>query len=373
MRVLLGLAQLPLAEGGAAGRCAAGLLGGLRGHGIEVVTIAARHAVQEALPDPPRSDRVEVVPIPSPDWQSRLGRLTRPRGQLSRTPFADRLREAASDCDLLHLDEVDLAWCDRGIASPSVVHLHYLARLDAPWGRPWSHRFRFVAEATAAEFAAARRHRYLLANSPRIAHELRRLAPRADVTVAPLTLNPEHYEPAAHDGPPVAGVIGTATWASTALATRRLVEHVWPRVRRESPGATLRVAGRGMTDLVASSPGSGVHVVGEVDSASAFLRDLSVLLYPIERGSGMKVKVLEAIASGVPVVTTPVGAEGFEGADGIVVESTDDGLVRASAELLRDEGARRELGRRARQEFLQRFAPLPATEPVADLYRRMLG
>lgn len=373
MKVVLGLAQLPLAEGGAAGRCAAGLIRGLRGHGIDVVAIAPRHPVYEALPDPPRTERVEVVPVPAPDWQSRLGRLTRPRGQLSRTPFGDRLREAASDCDLLHLEEVDVAWCDRGVARPSVVHLHYLARLDAPWGRPWSSRFRFVAEATAAEFAAARRHRYLLANSSRVAQELQRLAPRAEVTVAPLSLNPEHYEPATLDGPPVVGVIGTATWVSTAHATRRLVESIWPQIRRESPGATLRIAGRGMTDLVGPSSGRGVDVVGEVESASAFLRGLSVLLYPIERGSGMKVKVLEAIASGVPVVTTPVGAEGFDGADGIVVEPSDEGLVRATADLLRDEGARRELGQQARQAFLRRFAPLPATEPVADLYRRMLG
>ena len=374
MRVLLALAQLPVTEGGAAGRCAVGLLRGLRGHGLDVVAVAALHPSQDTFSRPAAEDDVELVRVPaSADWGARLGRFTRPRGQLSRTAFAERVREVASTCDVLHLEEVETAWCDVGIERPSVVHLQYLARLDAPWGAPWSPRFRFNAEATAAELAAARRHRHLIANSPRMADELRRLAPRAEVVVVPLTLDPADYRPASLQGPPVAGVIGTATWAATGLATRRLVEEIWPRVRRELPEATLQVAGRGMTDLVTSSRTMGVEIVGEVDSASAFLRGLSLLVFPIDRGSGMKVKVLEALASGVPVVTTPAGAEGFEGVAGIAVESTEEGLARSVVELLRDEGARRQLGEQARQAFLERYSPVPAVEPAVELYRRMLG
>ena len=113
---------------------------GLRGHGLDVITIAAaRHPSQDAFPDPPAEDGVEVIRVPaSADWGARLGRFTRPRGQLSRTPFTDRLREAAADRDVLHFEEVDTAWCDRGIDRPSVVHMQYFARLDAPWGLPWA-------------------------------------------------------------------------------------------------------------------------------------------------------------------------------------------------------------------------------------------
>ena len=62
---LLALAQLPVTEGGASGRCSVGLLRGLRGHGLDVIALAARHPSQDAFPDPPPEDKVEVIRVPA--------------------------------------------------------------------------------------------------------------------------------------------------------------------------------------------------------------------------------------------------------------------------------------------------------------------
>jgi glycosyltransferase involved in cell wall biosynthesis len=110
-----------------------------------------------------------------------------------------------------------------------------------------------------------------------------------------------------------------------------------------------------------------------VPSGPGFLRGLSVLLFPLERGSGMKVKVLEAIASGIPVVTTPAGAEGIEAGEGVVIGTNDEELAQAAARILADEDERRERGAAARAAFEQRYSPFPATEPLVELYRRMAG
>jgi glycosyltransferase involved in cell wall biosynthesis len=114
-----------------------------------------------------------------------------------------------------------------------------------------------------------------------------------------------------------------------------------------------------------------VEAVGPVPSAGDFLRGLSLLLFPLERGSGMKVKVLEAIASGLPVVTTPAGAEGVDGGDGVVVETSTPRLAAAAARLLVDDAERRERGTAARAAFERRYTPRVATEPIAELYARM--
>src|SRR5262249_9106396 len=141
----------------------------------------------------------------------------------------------------------------------------------------------------------------------------------------------------------------TAAWPTTAASMRRLVEEVWPEVRRHAPDSRLLVAGLGTEAL--GLTGDGVDVVGEVPSASRFLRGLSLLLYPIERGSGVKVKVLESIAAGVPVVTTRLGAEGIEAGDGVIVEESAGALAAAAVSILRDEAERRQRGEAARAAF----------------------
>jgi glycosyltransferase involved in cell wall biosynthesis len=203
-----------------------------------------------------------------------------------------------------------------------------------------------------------------------VAEELRRRARAAEVVLTPLSLDPDLYRPAPLDGPPTAGLIGTAGWQPTEAAIRTLLGDVWPAVRQCVPEARLVVAGRG-TDRLDLPATTGVELLDEVASAREVFRGLSLLLFPLPRGSGMKVKTLESLASGVPVVTTPAGAEGIEPTDGIVVHTDAEALASAAAELLADQGARRERGAAARATFESRYAPAPATEPLVDLYRRM--
>lgn len=371
LRVAIALTQPPLPEGGAPGKCAIGLLRGLEAHGLSVRALAARQSF--ALPGEPAADLpVELVTVPPErSLQARALAYARPRGELGRGPFAARFRALAAEADVAHLEETEAAPAGRGLEVPTVVHVHYLARLDRDLGPPWRRRFRDVLLLTLAERRAVAGSHYLVASSPVIAAALRRQRPEAEVVVAPLSLDPDLYPPASLTGPPVAGMIGTASWPGTAAAMRRLVDGVWPLVRRTVPEARLVLAGRGTEGLTDLASRPGVEVRGPVPSAAGWLRDLSVLLFPLARGSGMKVKVLESIASGVPVVTTSAGAEGVHAHAGVVVADDDRALAAAAAAILRDELERTERGAAARAAFLERYAPLPATLPLAELYGRI--
>lgn len=371
-RVLVVLAEPPLVEGGAAGRTAVGLLRGLRANGVPVTAVAARRS-HSLDGEPPADLDVEVVGADHPTgWLTRQReRVARPVGELSRGRFGARVRELARDADVLHLEEVGTAWCDRGTGVPSLVHLHYLVRRDRDLGAPWTAGFREVAETAAAERAALRRHPVIVASSPDNAAELRRRRPSAQVVHVPLSLEPAHYPRAPLDGPAVAGLIGTAGWPPTRDAVDRLLGRIWPAVHAQVPEARLRLAGRGLDPDLPGAARGGVDLLGRVESAEAFLASLSVLLYPVRRGSGMKVKVMEALACGVPVVTTPEGAEGIGSTPGIVVARTDDDLVAAAVRLLRDPHLRRSAGSSARAAFDERFAPAVATAPLVEVYARL--
>ena len=369
MKILVVLKDPPLHEGSAPGKTAVGLLRGLSAHGLHVQALAAR---QHFAPpgDPPGDLPVELVEVEpeAPSLRLQLERLRRPRGEIGRGAFSDRVRAAAQDADVVHLEEIETMWAGRGLTTPSVLHVHYLVRRDRPPAPPWRREGRELVEFALSERAALRRHRHLVASSSLVAAELRRRSPRAEVTLAPLSLDPVHYQPAPLDGP-VAGLIGTAAWPPTAVAARRLVEDVWPLVRRAAPEARLRVAGRGMDGLLAAT--DGIDVLGTVASAAEFFQGISLLLFPLARGSGMKVKTLEALASGVPTVTTVLGAEGLEANDGVVVAEDDETIATAAARILTDDHERRERGRAARATFERRYAPHPATEPLVELFQRL--
>jgi len=379
LRVLVVLPFPPLVEGGAASRCAIGMLRGLAGHGVDLHVLAAdlRNDVREelhgALPD---DLPLELPAIPHPSRaRTRWLRFAKPYGLLTTTSFAPLVRERARDADIVHFVELAAASLIPLVDRPAVVQIHCLTRRDRDIRPPWTSDGRTALELLRAERRVFGQARWLLANSREVAEPLQRIAPHAHVGVAPLPLDPASYAPRAPLDAPVAGLIGTAVWPPTANAVERLLSTVWPRVLEQRPDARLLLAGYGMERAAfAHLPDlPGVEWRGTVRSATDFLRELGVLLYPLGRGSGAKIKVLEALALGVPVVTTPDGAEGIGGSGGLVVEVDDRALADATVALLADAAARQLAGDAAHATFAGYHAPLPATAPLLELYEQMVA
>jgi polysaccharide biosynthesis protein PslH len=374
LNVLAVLPDPPLLEGGAAGRCTVGLLRGLDQHGVSVRSLAARRTGYATIAPPPDL-HVELMDPPDREgWPHYLETVLRPCGTLSRGAFGARVAELARSADLLYLDQTDAGWCDVHTRVPSIVNVHYLMRHDRTRRNLYWQDAAAIVVRRVGERAIARRHRFIVANSGHVAAELKQLSPRAEITVVPLTLDPTHYERARLTGPPTAIFIGTAAWRPTRMALRRLVTSVWPLVRKRVPTAKLVIAGRG-TDSIGLPDANGVEVLGPIDSAAQFFADASVMLFPLDKGSGMKVKLLEALASGVPIVTTPAGAEGFERSDGVVVvaDGSEETFAAAAARILIDDLERRQRGAAAHETFHQLYVPEVATAPLVDLFDRMVA
>jgi glycosyltransferase involved in cell wall biosynthesis len=130
-------------------------------------------------------------------------------------------------------------------------------------------------------------------------------------------------------------------------------ERVHPLVRRSVPEARLLVIGARpaarVRRLARADP--SVSVLGFVDDLPPHLRSATVAVAPMQAGAGQLFKVIEAMASGTPVVATPVAAEAFEagGGDDLLVAGTAEAFAGAVVSIIRDPGRAGRLAARARR------------------------
>ena len=135
---------------------------------------------------------------------------------------------------------------------------------------------------------------------------------------------------------------------------------VWPRLKARFPDLVFYVVGPQPTAAIRdlASRSSGIVVTGEVDDIRPYLQKASVFVCPNRIGSGMRGKILQAMASGVPVVATSLGAEGIPiqmGDTGFLADKPEI-LAQSIELLLTDESLHDGIAQRARAMVVERFS-----------------
>jgi glycosyltransferase involved in cell wall biosynthesis len=152
--------------------------------------------------------------------------------------------------------------------------------------------------------------------------------------------------------------VGSLGWAPNVQAVRFLVTEALPGIRRRLPGVRLQIVGRNasaeLKALVASQP--GVQIDSNVPDVVPFYREASAFVVPLEAGGGTRLKILEAFAAGVPVLSTPIGCEGIDGrANEHLVVAERAAFVNAAVRLLERPVEGEALARAARQLANDRY------------------
>lgn len=140
--------------------------------------------------------------------------------------------------------------------------------------------------------------------------------------------------------------------------------NIWNRVRERIPEATLTIIGSNPTpEIIALNDSPGISVEGFVPEVGPFLDRAAVSIAPLRFGGGMKGKVTEAMAHGIPVVSTSFGAQGFTVRNGIqmIVADAPESFSEGVISLLLDP-ARAEMIGMAGRDLMAQFCTLPNVE-----------
>ncbi len=199
------------------------------------------------------------------------------------------------------------------------------------------------------------------------------------VTVVPHTVDVEYF---ARSGSLVAPensllFIGCYSIESNRDAVRWFARAIWPRLKERFPDLLFYVVGREATpDIIElGKHDPRIIVTGEVEDVRPYLGRARVFLCPVRLGSGLRPKILEAMAAGVPVVSTSLGAKGIPtwSGEGMLIADTAAQFQRNVALLLGDPGLRERLANAARRLIETRFALTRGCDTLDRVIRGVLN
>lgn len=150
---------------------------------------------------------------------------------------------------------------------------------------------------------------------------------------------------------------GSVQFDANLDAVRHFVHEVWPLVRQARPDATFWVTGATDGVDVTDLRQPGVTFTGRLADVAPAVSDSAVCVVPLRAGGGTRLKVLQAMALGVPVVSTPKGVEGLDIVDGehVLVRSTAGALAAAILQVLADPARAARLGTAAHARVRERY------------------
>jgi len=296
-------------------------------------------------------DSFARIALTTPEMQHAIDVLTREgRFDLVLVEFAQMAGYAFPGTAPVILDEHNVEYdilrrsaeVDRGCVRRAFDLLEYL-KLRAEERRAWSH-------VDACVFT-----------SERDAQLARASGCVAPIAVVPNGVDTTDFSPAAARSDANARSGSTilffgADFAPNADALRFYADEVFPEVRRQRPSARLVVVGDCVVAL-RDRERDGVDLVGRVRDVRARIASAAVVVAPLRIGGGTRLKILEAMAMGRPVVATTIGAEGIDAVAGRDLLIADDaaGLARETVRLLRDSELGETIGEAGRDLVVRRY------------------
>lgn len=288
--------------------------------------------------------------------------------------------------DLVHIEHLYMAqYASRFKSTPRVLDMHDVLyrrllrkiALVRP-SRP-SRRAGLIDafKAGPLERATLRRFSAVLAVSAGDAALVRQQTPRTPVYIVPNGVDTRFFSPPSVEvREPLLIMTANFGYYPNIDGARWFLGHIWPLLRHDYPSLRLLLVGRTDQDETAElGHHDGVEIIGEVDDVRPFVARSSVFVAPLRMGGGSRIKILEALAQGIPVVTTSVGREGLELEPGrhLLVSDTPREFADATSRLLTNSALRESLAQAGRTLVVERYDWGASAHKLEHAYSEIAG
>ncbi|HOY16304.1 MAG TPA: glycosyltransferase family 4 protein [Haliscomenobacter sp.] len=261
-------------------------------------------------------------------------------------PYIPMIRSKSKAAVVMRSHNVEFAIWERIIANTAPgLKRQYLRHL--------THKLRRF------EIAQLKKYDLLATVSAHDLAEFKRLGYQGYHLVAPIGLDLDRYPVPESDvlQPLSLGFIGSLDWMPNQEALEWFIQKVWPLLRRHFPELVFEIAGRNAPAHFLKNKVPGIKFTGEVPDAAAFMAAHPISLAPMRSGSGIKVKVLEAMALERVVLGTTIALEGIPAQDGkeFFLANTPEEYVQQLLGLRENPHLARKLGKAARALVKREF------------------
>lgn len=251
----------------------------------------------------------------------------------------------------------------RGMMAETSSNILYRAYL-----RNLSHRIRRLETAAAGHFDA------VVPISEPDAEWFRSVASKTPIHLSETGVENAEYIKEPEEPELRAGFIGALNWQPNLAGIKWFLKNVWPCVSRQNPRATLHIAGKEASPHTRRwLQGERVVFDGEVEDASRFMASMNVMIAPLFAGSGLRIKIIEAMSLGRTVVATPVAVGGLRVQDrhNIIIAADASSFCSALTEVLTDPLLRVATGKAATDFVRRNYDNRALTAELFDFYTKL--
>ena len=167
--------------------------------------------------------------------------------------------------------------------------------------------------------------------------------------------------------------IGSMDWMANLNGIKWFLDKVFPLINQQKKEAVLHLAGRSIPNYFNNFSNENVVIDGEVENAKAFMKEYNLMIVPLWSGSGIRIKILEAMALGKTIISTSIGASGINYSDkrNILIADTPEQFANQIIWCFENPFESRKIGEKAKDNILENYSTKKIAENLSSFLNKI--